>query len=58
MSITEEQLETEAKEKKQQLNQVRDAVNKIKTKKLEARRKIELYLDEKSLMAQFNSLEC
>ncbi len=58
MSITEEQLETEAKEKKQQLNQVRDAVNKIKTKKLEARRKIELHLDEKSLMAQFNSLEC
>ena len=58
MSITEEQLETEAKEKKQQLNQVRDAVNKIQTKKLEARRKIELHLDEKAIMAQFNSLEC
>lgn len=56
--ITEQQLEIEAKEQKQKLNQVKKAVTKIQTKKLEARRKIELILDEKAIMAQFNSLEC
>lgn len=58
MSLNEQQLEVIANKEKQSNRLIKAAVTKVQTKKLEARRSIEDYLDARNVKSMFDNLEC